>query len=66
MKALPQPARTRPPRPTAPRQFAMAFEAPQLWMMEVAERRKIVVCLANVLLQAAGEAAEEESSDDER
>jgi hypothetical protein len=36
----------------------MAFEAPQLWTMEVTERRKIVVCLAILLMQAAGEAAE--------
>jgi hypothetical protein len=66
MKALPEPTGARLPRLPAPRQLAMAFEGPQLWMLGVTEQRKIVVCLANVLLQAAGEVAEEESSDDER
>ena len=66
MKALPEPAGARSPRLPAPRQLAMAFEGPQLWMLEAAKRRKIVVCLANVLLKAAGEAAEAESGDDER
>jgi hypothetical protein len=66
MKALPEPAGARSSRMPAPRQLAMVFEGPQLWMLEVTEQQKIVVCLANVLLQAAGEAVEEESSDDER
>lgn len=66
MKALPEPAGTRPPRLVTPRQLAMAFEGPQLWTMEVTERLKIVACLANVLMQAAGEVTEEEIGDDER
>jgi hypothetical protein len=66
MRALPEPTGARPSRRAPPRQLAMAFEGPQLWRLEVTERRKIVACLAKLLMQAAGEAAEEESSDDER
>lgn len=54
-----------PSQPAAPRQLVIAFERPQLWTMHATERRKIVVSLANLLMQAAGD-AEEENSDDER
>ena len=69
MRHLHKPAGTMPARPTAPRQLAIAFEQPQLWLMPVTERRKIVVSLANLLMEAAGDAAEteeEENGDDER
>lgn len=69
MKQVHKPAEATPPRPTAPRQLMIAFEQPQLWLMHVTERRKIVVSLANLLTQAAGDAAEaevEENGDDER
>jgi hypothetical protein len=53
-------------RPDVPRQLVIAFEAPQLWMMQPQERQKIVSNLANVLLQAAGDDLPEEDGDDRR
>ena len=41
-------------RPDVPRQLVIAFEAPQLWMMQPPERQRIVLSLANLLMQAAG------------
>ena len=52
------------PRPDVPRQLIIAFEAPQLWMMQPQERQKIVSSLANVLIQAAGDDLLEEDGDD--
>jgi len=43
------------PRPDVPRQLVIAFEAPQLWMMQPPERQRIVSSLANLLMQAAGD-----------
>src|SRR5271157_2418497 len=40
-------------RPDVPRQLVIAFEAPQLWLMQPHERQKIVSSLAKVLMQAA-------------
>jgi hypothetical protein len=54
------------PRPDVPRQLVIAFEAPQLWMMQPQERQKIVSSLANVLIQAAGDELLEEDGDDRR
>ena len=54
------------PRPDAPRQLIIAFEAPQLWMMQPPERQRIVSSLANLLMQAAGDNPLEEDSDDRR
>jgi hypothetical protein len=54
------------PRPDVPRQLVIAFEAPQLWMMQPQERQKIVSSLANVLIQAAGDDRLEEDGDDRR
>ncbi|MGO9391479.1 hypothetical protein [Rhodoblastus sp.] len=54
------------PRPDVPRQLVIAFEAPQLWMMQSLERQKIVSSLANVLMQAAGDDLLEEDGDDRR
>jgi hypothetical protein len=54
------------PRPDVPRQLVIAFEAPQLWMMQPQERQKIVSSLANVLIQAAGYDLLEEDGDDRR
>ena len=34
------------PKPP-PRQLALAFEAPQLWMMQAQERQRVVVRLAS-------------------
>lgn len=65
MKLLRKLAGITPPQPTAPRQLVIVFERPQLWMMPATERQKIVVSLAKVLMQAAGD-AEEENCDDER
>jgi hypothetical protein len=65
MKLLRKPVVTTPSRLASPRQLVIAFGSPQLWMMNVPERRRIVVCLANLLTQAAG-GAPEEDSDDER
>lgn len=65
MKRLRKFAVATPSRPTRPRQLMIAFEPPQLWKMHIPERRRIVVCLANLLMQAAGGAIEE-GSDDER
>jgi hypothetical protein len=53
-------------RPDVPRQLVIAFEAPQLWMMQPQERQKIVSSLANVLLQAAGDDLPEEDGNDRR
>ncbi len=64
MKRLRKPTVTTPARRTAPRQLAIAFESPQLWAMHAPERRRIVSCLAILLMQAAG--VTEESGDDER
>jgi hypothetical protein len=65
MKHLRNPVVTTPSRPPPPRQLAIAFE-PRGRTMHAIERRRIVACLANLLMQAAGDATEEESSDDER
>ena len=54
------------PRRDVPHQLVIAFEAPQLWMMQPLERQKIVSSLANLLLQAAGDALLEEDGDDGR
>ena len=54
------------PRPDVPRQLVIAFEAPQLWMMQPQERQKIVSSLANVLIQAAGDDLLEEDSNERR
>jgi len=54
------------PRPDVPHQLVIAFEAPQLWMMQPLERQKIVSSLANVLIQAAGDDLLEEDGDDRR
>jgi uncharacterized protein YcgL (UPF0745 family) len=53
-------------RPDVPRQLVIAFEAPQLWMMQPLERQKIVSSLANVMMQAAGDDLLEEDGDDRR
>jgi hypothetical protein len=53
-------------RPDVPRQLVIAFEAPQLWMMQPPERQRIVSSLANVLIQAAGDDLQEEEDDDRR
>jgi hypothetical protein len=66
MKRLRKPTVTTPARPRAPRQLAIAFESPQLWAMHAPERRRIVLCLATLLIQAAAGVTEEESGDDER
>ena len=63
MKRLRKPVSTTSFRGGNPRQFVIAFESPQLWTMDVPERRRIVVCLANLLMQAAGGATEEDSDD---
>lgn len=52
------------PRPT-PHQFSLTFDAMQLQAMSRSERSKVLSCLANLLMQAAG-AATEECDDDER
>jgi hypothetical protein len=65
MKRLQETIETK-PRPDVPRQLVIAFEAPQLWMMQPSERQKIVSSLANVLLQAAGDDLLEEDSNDRR
>jgi hypothetical protein len=49
-------------RPTRPRQVMIAFESPQLWRMNTPERRRILAC-ANLLMQAAGGAIEENNDD---
>jgi len=54
------------PRPDVPRQLVIAFEAPQLWMMQPLERQKIVSSLAKVLIQAVGDDLLEEDGDDRR
>ena len=51
------------PRPDVSRQLVIAFEAPQLWMMQNAERQRIVSSLANLLMQAAGDPLEEDGDD---
>jgi hypothetical protein len=51
------------PRPDVPRQLVIAFEAPQLWMMQNAERQRIVSSLANLLMQAAGDPLGEDGDD---
>jgi hypothetical protein len=54
------------PRPDVPRQLVIAFEAPQLWMLQPSERQKIVSSLANVQIQAAGDDLLEEDSNERR
>ena len=69
MKHLHKPAGIMPSCPLAPRQLVIAFDHPQLWLVPVTEGRKIVLSLANLLMQAGGDAAEveeEENGDDER
>ena len=51
------------PRPDVPRQLVIAFGAPQLWMMQNAERQRIVSSLANLLMQVAGDPLEEDGDD---
>lgn len=63
MKHLRKSAVAMPPRPARPRQLVIGFESPQLWRMDAPERRRIVVCLANLLMQAAGSAIEENGDD---
>ena len=53
-------------RPDVPRQLVIAFEAPQLWMMQPPDRQRIISTLANVLMQAAGDDLLEEDDDDRR
>ena len=65
MKLLRKPVVTTPSRRATPRQLVIAFESPQLWSMHVVERRRIVVCLANLLVLASGGPSEEDC-DDER
>ena len=50
--------------PAAPRQLALAFGAPQLWIMPSQDRRRVVARLASLLMQAAGVAPAEEDGDD--
>jgi hypothetical protein len=52
--------------PAAPRQLALAFGAPQLWMMPSQDRQRAVARLASLLMQAAGVAPAEEDRDDRR
>jgi hypothetical protein len=52
--------------PTGPRQLALAFGAPQLWMMPLQDRRRAVARLASLLMQAAGVAPAEEDGDDQQ
>ena len=69
MRHLQKPVGTTSARPMAPRQLVIAFEQPQLWLMPVTDRQRIVVSLASLLMQAAGDVAEteeEENGDDER
>jgi hypothetical protein len=54
------------PRPDVPCQLAIAFEAPLLWMMQPSERQRIVLSLASLLMQAAGDDPLEEGGDDRR
>ena len=54
------------PRPDVSRQLVIAFEAPQLWMMQPPERQRIISSLANLLMQAAGDDPLEEDGDDGR
>jgi hypothetical protein len=50
--------------PTGPRQLALAFNAPQLWIMPLQDRRRAVARLASILMQAAGVAPAKEDGDD--
>jgi hypothetical protein len=53
-------------RPT-PRQLGIGFDSNRLWGMDPSERAKVLALLADLLMQAAGAAAEEASSShDER
>ena len=49
----------------APHQFSLTLDSIQLQAMSRSERSKVLSCLANLLMQAAG-AATEECDDDER
>ena len=51
-------------RSRAPRQLRIAFDSPPLRKLNAVERAKVVTCLANLFMQAAG-AATRERSDDE-
>ena len=51
--------------PTAPRQLSLTLDSIQLQAMSRSERSKVLSCLGNLLMQAAG-AATEECDDDER
>jgi hypothetical protein len=66
MSNLPKPVGTTPPRLAAPRQLVITFESPLLSTMSAAERRKVVACVINLLIQAAGATEKEEDGDDER
>ena len=66
MKRLHKPVTVAARKPTAPRQLALAFGAPQLWPMQAQERRKAIARLAAILMQAADVAPAEEDGDDRR
>ena len=65
MKPLQEPTEAK-PRPGVPCQLVIAFEAPQLWVMLPSERQRVVLSLANLLMQAAGDDSLEEDGDDGR
>ena len=62
MKRLQEPIGATLPRPAVRCQLVVAFEAPQLWMMQPAECQWIVSSLANLLMQAAGAARQTDES----
>ncbi|MGO9768575.1 MAG: hypothetical protein ACLPSW_03285 [Roseiarcus sp.] len=66
MKRLHKPVAATPPKPAAPRQLALAFDAPQLWMMPAQDHQRAILRLASLLMQAAGVAPAEEDGDDGR
>jgi len=66
MSNLPKPVEPTPPRLAAPRQLVITVESPLLSTMSAAERRKVVACVINLLIQAAGATEKEEDGDDER
>jgi len=66
MKRLHKPVDATAPKPAVPRQLALAFGAPQLWMMPAQDRQRAVVRLASLLMQAAGVASAEEDGDERR
>ena len=64
MKRLHKPVTATARMATAPRQLALAFGAPQVWIMPLEDRRRAVARLASLLMQAAGVAPPEEDGDD--